>query len=90
MLPDAWSALGTIRRRLAVQYLRFLVFQQLFNRLPGFVRLTVIHGLVVMIIIGLLPPPPSTPPIAIPLIWAASLGVAIAIYSIQPILKYFS
>src|SRR5512146_1255930 len=87
LLPDAWNALGPIRRRMAVHYLRFLILQQIFNQAPGFVRLTVIHGLVVLVTIGLLPPPPSTPPVAIPLIWPASLGVAIAIYSISPILK---
>lgn len=88
MLPDAWKKLGLTRRRLALVYIRYKLYEHFMDSIPGSVRLTILHSLSTIFTIFLFPPPPETPPLAIPIVWGASWGTAIIIYSATPILKH--
>lgn len=88
MLPGAWKNLGPARRSLAVFYLRLLFFKHILQGAPGPVRLAILHSLATLFALFLLPPPPQTPPIAIPIVWGASWGIAITIYGFTSLLKF--
>lgn len=88
MLPEEWNGLGRTRRRLAIYYLRYKRFEYFMDRIPGSVRLTILHSLATMCTLLFLPPAHETPPLAIPIVWGASWGTAIIIYSVTPLLKY--
>ncbi len=90
LLPDEWNDLDQIRRRLVIIYLRWLYIDHMIKGVPGFVRLSFIHGLATLFTICLFPPPPHTPAIAVPVVWGASWGTAITIYTLTPLLKHLS
>ncbi len=90
MLPGAWKNLSQTRRSLAVLYLLFLFLHHRQKEVPTFFKISLIHGLATLMTLAMLPPPPVTPPIAVPIVWGASWGTALIIYSICPLIKLFT
>jgi hypothetical protein len=60
---------------------------RIFYRYPRFLKISILHGISTLLTLAMLPPYPETPPIAVPIVWAASLGTAITIYTLVPALK---
>lgn len=60
---------------------------RVFYRYPRFLKISILHGISTLLTLAMLPPYPETPPIAIPIVWAASLGTALTIYTLVPALK---
>jgi hypothetical protein len=88
LLPDAWNVLGRVRRNLAIHFLRFLFFKNKFQRLPVIFRLALLHAIITLVNLVMMPPAQTVPPIMVPILWIASLCVAITVYSVAPLITY--
>jgi hypothetical protein len=80
-LPPEWNRLSQKRREFALWYLRLLTAIIYLASIPKVIWLIVVHGLTTMLTLFLMPPPPQLPAIAIPIVYCASIGTTMFIYS---------
>ncbi|CAK0772684.1 hypothetical protein CCP3SC15_450018 [Gammaproteobacteria bacterium] len=69
---------------LVLWYARFKWLRHKAYHLPLPIKLSFIHGLTTLLMLSLYPPPPTIPPVAILITWAASFCTALTIVSFLP------
>jgi hypothetical protein len=78
-LHDIWPAISTWQRKALISRAYVLAWKQV---APFPLRLAVLHSMLTILTLFFYPPAPQTPPILLPLTWAASYAVAVAIYPV--------
>ena len=72
--------------RMGILLLTLICLTHLAFRQSPFLRLSAIHGIATLSTLALFPPAPSLPPIAIPIIWAASLCASLTLVSLAKLM----
>lgn len=78
-LHNAWPGMSPWQRK-RVMYRANLMFWK--GAIPFPLRLALLHSSLTILTLFFYPPAPQTPPILIPLTWAASYAVAVTIYPV--------